>query len=166
MAVATEPSVSAKDWRMLPYGIVGPPEQSSPNSGNNNCQLARLCQISSCFANDIWEKRNKHFFLHLSVFWCPRSLLGQSSPISALCTARPVWQILSPSDNQFTSYLLPNFVDFIDSVTNRQLTISLYIMQRQKIHTKPSSETNTHNYLYITRTRAQQLLRWATLWPQ
>jgi len=29
------------------------------------------------------------------------------------------YQILSPCDNLCTTYLLPNFVDFVDSVTDR-----------------------------------------------
>jgi len=79
--------------------------------------------------NDEREKRCKIFFTPFSIL-APQgdpmgqSLvpLGQSLPISALCTAKsglPSCQISSPSDNLSMRYLLLNFVDFVGSITSR-----------------------------------------------
>ena len=51
------------------------------------------------------------------------SKVGQSDQSQHLCTVRPRLpncQISPPSDNLSTRYLLPNFVDFVESVTDRR----------------------------------------------
>jgi len=55
--------------------------------------------------------------------------LCKSSPVLEYSKARglSICQLSSRSDDIFTRYLLPNFVDFVDSVTDKQQTTYLRI---------------------------------------
>jgi len=103
----------------------GKVDQSSSKSLNKlsaTHQCPSLCEISSRSARNVRGKSYR--FLHLSVCWRPRGPLLQSLPISAVMysNARTTnvpkfaqfWQPV------YTRYLLPNFVDFVESVIDRR----------------------------------------------
>ena len=151
-----------KDWCMSPHGIAGLQDQSSPNSGNK-CRLARpltppnfvalrqeVCEIpadrkfllpgnvdqrlepkslKTCYA-PMPLCQSLTNMLHPSVFW---RLRGTRRP---KFTNLGRYQCAKPS-NLSKWYLLPNFVDFVENVTDRPTKtvndVSPHTMRRQKI---------------------------------
>ena len=85
-------------------------------------QCPSVCQISSRSAKR-YTRKALHF-LHPSVFWRPRGTLWATGHQSRYwCRARPglpMCQISSPYDNLSPRYLLPKFIDFVESVAARQ----------------------------------------------
>ena len=88
---------------------------------------------------DVREKALQ-FFKHFSILTPQEDSLGpwgQSLPIVAIMYSRtPVWtcQISSPSENPSTRYLLPNFVDFVDNVIDKNSKRHCLWMQRIQRH--------------------------------
>jgi len=73
----------------------------------------------------MYKKRVITIFLPTCEFLCPGEPFGQSSPILGLMCSKAKSvnvQILSRSDNLCTRYLLPNLIDFVDSVINKHTT--------------------------------------------
>jgi len=71
----------------------------------------------------MYEKSVTKMFYTLQYFGVPGGPLGQSSSVPALMYSKAllsICQISSPSDNLSTGYLLPNFVDFVESVTDKK----------------------------------------------
>jgi len=87
-------------------------------------------------------------FLHPSLSWRPRGTHWVKVYQSGWwCIARPLLsrcQISSRSDNPYTRYLLPKFVDFVDGVTRRQKTVNDVFLQAYHLAT-----TNKYISLYI-----------------
>jgi len=71
---------------MSPHGIVGPPDLSSPNSGNK-CPLARPPKAAKLHHAQP-DKSVTKFFYALQYFGVPGGPLGQSSPILAMMYIR------------------------------------------------------------------------------
>jgi len=127
---------------MSPHGIVGPPDQSSPNLGNK-WPLARPLTLPNfiVLGQTMYEKRITIFHT-LQYFGASGDLLGQSSRSQHWCTARPelpMYQISSHSDtgdprsrsppkfNHLFTGLLPTFREnfmqiwkYLCKVANRQ----------------------------------------------
>jgi len=81
------------------------------------------CQMSLHSAKRWTRKALRNFFLHPSVFWHSRGITwAKVHQYWHWCTTRtrlPMCQISSPSDNLSMRYLLPNFVDFYESMTDK-----------------------------------------------
>jgi len=131
------------------HGVAGPPVQRSPNSGNK-FWIARPLTLPNFVG--LWQKvwdiccmtcygpmpiivPN---FIALNHTMYEKCVAGYVQSWS-WCTAKPdlsMCQISSRSDYLCTRYLVPIFIDFGDSVTNKQTCIqknkSLHTMQRQK----------------------------------
>ena len=71
----------------------------------------------------MYEKSFAEMFYPLVNFDAPGEPLGQSSTVLKLIYSRlnlSMFQISSGADNLCIRYLLPNFVGFVDSVTDKQ----------------------------------------------
>ena len=109
---------------MSPHGIAEPPGQRSSNS-ENKCRMARPLTLSDFIAlgQTMYEESATIFFTLLSI------LAPQGTSWAKVLQSRlfvyskpglPMCQISSTSDKLSTRYLLPNFVDSVQSVTDRQ----------------------------------------------
>jgi len=117
-------------------------------------QWPLLCQISSRSAKRCTTKSVTKSFKTLGYFGAQGDLLGQSSPISVLMySTNNLPNFVSFYDNLSRRYLQRNFVDFVESVTDRS-TKTLNDMSPHTVWRQKDHEMNTvvciltHLYYY------------------
>jgi len=104
---------------MSPRGIAGPPDQSSPKLLKSCYGHMPVIVPNFIVLNQtMYEKRvTKFFFTHLWILVDPFGTKFTNLGINVQ-QGRSI--TVSRYDNLCTRYLLPNFVDFVDSVANKQ----------------------------------------------
>ena len=102
-----------------------------------------------------WRPRGTHWVkVHQSGWWCI------APPLLSRC------QISSRSDNPYTRYLLPKFVDFVHSVTRRQknskrrVSVSIPFGDNKQVHQSVHQATE----LTQNRSKWRSIVRQAGCW--
>jgi len=107
-------------WEIFSPGKLN---QRSPKS-LKICYAPMPLSVPNFIALDqtMYEKSATKMFYTLQYFGAPGDSLGQSSRVLELIYSKAhlsICQISSHSDNLSTRYLLPNFVDFVENVTDK-----------------------------------------------
>jgi len=125
-SILTKASVSVKDWRMSPHGVVGPRTKVDEIRGIIVNILIKPLTMPNFIAlgQTVYEKSVTKF-LHPSLFWRSRGIPWAKVHQSRWWyIARPLYLAVKCYHLLTTClqdiYLLPRFVDFADGVIDRQ----------------------------------------------
>ena len=97
-------------------------DQSWPKSLRSCAPMPLIMPNFIALCQTMYKKSVTKHVLHPSVFCHPRGTLAQSWPWHTASPSLSICQISSCSDSPSTRYLLPNFVNFGDGVTDKKAT--------------------------------------------